>query len=284
MLRQPYPGHANFRVYFKSILGISVIVFMILSIFQPFNMGDRKILENQFLTASIYAAGSFLTALISYAWIKIFPDFFKNENWNIGKEVILFLYQLVTISSTIWLINTIRGISSPNVLGYFAMLLQVTSVGMLPYLIVMLIRHTYFLKRRLRKATMMNIGLFLDKEPANSAVSEHVSIDESVDPVDVRDFVSANGRGEDYIVVNIVRNGNLEELIVGNTLSDFESENSHFDQLFKCNDFCIVNVNRILWVEGNAAGYKLSLHPNLPPIAVANDKKEEFKKFMEVLL
>lgn len=282
IFREPHPGYASFKIYFKSILGISVIVFLILSLYHPFGMDNRFVMGSPFLTALLYAAGSFTTTLINYMWIKVFPGYFKNENWNLGKEISSFFYQLVTIASTIWLINVIRGITSPTIIYYFAMLLRVTIIGLLPYITVLFIRHTYYLKRRLRKATMMNIDLFLDKESVDNSMSDHVEIDRFIEPVDVTNFVSAEAK-DDYIVVNVGRNGNLKELIVGNTLSEFEAGNAHFDQLFKCNDNFIVNVNRILWIEGNAAGYKLSLHPDLPPIAVANDKKQEFKKFMDVV-
>ena len=75
----------------------------------------------------------------------------------------------------------------------------------------------------------------------------------------------------------------VDELIVGSTLSEFEGGNSHFNQLFKCNNSIIVNINRVLWVEGNAAGYKLALHPKLSPVAVADDKRIKFKKLMEAI-
>lgn len=283
LLRQPHPGYEHFKVYIKLCLFISLMVFLILSILQPFNMGDRNILGSPFLTASVYATGSIITSLINYAWIKILPRFFANERWNVGKEMLLLFYQLATISSTIWLINNFRGLSSPTIRGYFNMLLVVTSVGILPYFVVSLGRHVYFLKRRLRKATMMNIGLFLDKEEEKEGgrvvQHENIRIDRFVKSVDIQHFVSAESK-EGYIVVTIAKNGDLEEFIVGSSLLEFEVENAHFEQLFRCHDRFIVNKDKIKWVEGNAAGYKLTLHPKMPAISVSNDKIKELKKRM----
>lgn len=282
-LLRPHPGYDNFSAYAVPSLGIAFIVFLILSILQPFDIGARNILGNPFLTASVYAAGSIITALINYTWIKFFPDFFKNENWNIGKEIFSLFYQLITISTAIWLINVVREISSPTVSGYYSMLLNVTSVAIFPYLTVLIVRNIYLFKKRSRKAAMMNINLFLNnKKSPDVSFSDMIDIDKFVEPVDMNKFLSAEEK-DGYLVVKVARNEDVDELIVGSTLSEFEGGNSHFNQLFKCNNSIIVNINRVLWVEGNAAGYKLALHPKLPPVAVADDKRIKFKKLMEVI-
>ncbi|HBQ56998.1 MAG TPA: hypothetical protein DD786_07595, partial [Porphyromonadaceae bacterium] len=86
----------------------------------------------------------------------------------------------------------------------------------------------------------------------------------------------------DYLVVNVSNNGSVEGLTINATLEEFEAENTHFEQLFRCRDEFIINKNKITWVESNAAGYKLQLHPKLPSVFVSGEKAIELKKRMDV--
>ena len=282
IFRRPHPGYTNFYVYFKISSAIAVGVFLVLSILQPFNLGDRNILGNPFLTALVYAGGSYATMLINSLWFVLFPRSFSDERWTLGKEILTCLYQMITVASTIWLINYLRGSLSPNISGYFGMLKIVISVGSLPYLIVLLIRNIYLMKWKLQKATKMNIGLMLkNKEAYTEDVPQQINLQSGYNPVDISSFLSAESK-DDYIVVNIAKNGQLERLTVNSTLEEFEAENSHFDQLFRCHSEFIINKNRIIWVEGNAAGFRLILHPDLPAVNVSRGNAEELKKRMKV--
>lgn len=282
VFRRPHPGYANFKVYFKICTSIAVGVFLVLSILQPFNLGDRNILGNPFLTALLYAGGSYITMLIIFFWLRLFPRFFIDENWTLGREVLMIIYQMMSIASTIWLINYLRNTASPTIDGYFGMLRTVISVGLFPYLIVLLVRHMYLMKRRLQKAAKMNIGLMLnDKETLSGYPIQYVNLERLIKPIDIKTFLSAESKG-DYLLVNISKNGKIEELTVNKTLDEFESDNSHFDQLFRCHKEFLINKNRIIWVEGNAAGYKLLLHPDLPAVNVSREKIEELTERMYI--
>ena len=192
------------------------------------------------------------------------------------------VYQMMTIASTIWLINYIRGAFPPNIHGYLGMLWVVVSVGFFPCLTAQLIRHIYFMKKRLRKATAMNISLMLDKkETPAEADPQFINLQRFIKPIDINTFISAESKG-DYLVVNVSNNGSVEELTINTTLEEFEAENTHFEQLFRCRDEFIINKNKITWVESNAAGYKLQLHPKLPSVFVSGEKAVELKKRMDV--
>lgn len=282
VLRRPHPGYANFKVYFRICTSIAIGVFLVLSILQPFNLGNRNILGNPFLTALLYAGGSYITMLVNFFWLRLFPSFFIDENWTLGKELLMTIYQMMSIASTIWLINYIRNTASPTVNGYFGMLWTVISVGFFPYLIVLLVRHMYLMKRRLQKATKMNIGLMLNNKEARFGDQiEYINLDRLIKPIDIKNFLIAELR-EDHLVVKISNHGKIEELTVNKALDEFEADNSHFDQLFRCHKEFLINKNKIIWVEANAAGYKLLLHPDLPAVNVSRDKTEELRKRMYV--
>lgn len=281
VLRRPHPGYANFSVYFTISTATAAGVFLILSFLQPFNLGNRNILGNPYITALVYAGGSYITMLFSSIWIKLFPQFFSDERWTLGKEILMCIYQMVSITTAMWLINYTRGVFPLHIHGYFDMLWKVILVGFFPYLVVLLIRHTYLMKRSLQKAATMNISLMLDnKEAPVESAPQYISLQRFIKPIDINTFISAESKG-DYLMVNIARNGEVEELALTTTLEEFQTENEHFEQLFRCRDEVIINKNKITWVEGNAAGYKLRMHPKLPSVFVSREKAAEFRKQMD---
>ncbi len=77
---RPHPGCANFKAYIVTSTVIAAGVFLVLSFLQPFNLGDRNILDNPFLTAALYAGGSYVTMLINFVWLKFFPRFFQTKD------------------------------------------------------------------------------------------------------------------------------------------------------------------------------------------------------------
>ncbi|WP_436414840.1 LytTR family transcriptional regulator DNA-binding domain-containing protein [Petrimonas sp.] len=282
ILRRPHPGYPNFKVYFQICSTIALGVFLTLSILQPFNMGDRNILGNPFLTALVYAGGAYAATLINSVWINFFPRSFSNEKWTVGREIILCLYQLICVASAIWLINYFRGSWSPRINSYSDMLWIVTSVGFFPYVTALLIRNIYLLKNRMQKAAKMNISLILDnKEPRIENASQYINLRTIDRPIEVDAFISAESKS-DYLVVNIAKNGKLEQLNVNTTLEEFETENAQLNQLFRCHDKFLINRNRIIWIEGNAAGFKLLLHHDLPAVCVSRERAEELKKRLKV--
>lgn len=281
VLRHPHPGYADFSVYSMISTATAAGVFLVLNFLQPFDLENWNILGDPYLMASVYAGGSYIIMLINFFWIKLFPRSFSDEKWTLGKEILMCIYQMISIATAIWLINHIRGIFPLHIHGYFGMLWVVVSVGFFPYLAVLLIRHTYLMKRSLQKAATMNISLMLDnKEAPVESAPQYIHLQRFIKPIDINTFISAESKG-DYLVVNIANSGTVEELVITTTLEEFQTENEHFEQLFRCRDEFIINKNKITWVEGNAAGYKLLLHPKLPSVFVSRGKAAEFRKRMD---
>lgn len=283
ILTRPHPGYGTFKSYFLFATRVAIGVFLVLAVFQPFGINDNTSkIGNPILASFVYAMGSFVTALINFVWILIKPKFFANENWTLGKEIGALIYQLGTIAFSLWAIGILIGEFAPSINSYIVMFFNVFTVGIMPYLIVVLARHVYLMRTRLRNASVMNIGLMLDKEKNFEEKSQLVEMQPNINPVDINHFVSAEGKGE-YIIVNVSKNGDMREIIVEKTLCEFEAQNTHIQNFFRCHDNFIVNKNKIIWVEGNAAGYKLNLHPKLSKVAVSNDRVDELAKIMDYI-
>lgn len=238
LARRPNPGIATFKVYFKISFFIALGVFLVLAVLQPFNLGNRNIFGNPHITAAIYALGSLATMLLNFVWVRLFPKAFSNERWTLGKDVLVRLFQMASIGLAIWLINDMRGVLSEKAPNFITTLREVLAVGSIPYLIVLFVRHIYLLKYRLQKATKINIGLMLNNKDARERnafqqirLKNHYSID-------INSLVLAETK-DGHLSLIINNNGNIENIAVETTLSEFEAENAHFEQLFRCHDQAI---------------------------------------------
>lgn len=88
-LTQPHPGYSDLKVYFRTITGIALLVFLILSILQPFNFGQRNINDSPYFTAFVYAGSAFLTMFAGALWIVLLPGWFSEKNWTLRSELLI---------------------------------------------------------------------------------------------------------------------------------------------------------------------------------------------------
>ncbi|MFD2035968.1 LytTR family DNA-binding domain-containing protein [Belliella marina] len=275
-LGQPHPDYQYFRIYFRTITGISIIVFLILLILRPFDIGHRNIQNSAGLTALVYAGGAFITMLVSYVWILLFPVFFTSKYWTLGKELIFIVYQMSSIAMTVWLINLIRGTMYPDGNTFLRALIIVVSIGILPYILITLIRHNYLLNQNFRSAKELNLGLgegaALPNKNENILVVSKLLV-----PVHLSEFYFAESKGNNLHVF-VVKDGQPLEYVIRCTISEFENDNSCHSQIFRCHRSFIINLDKVKQIEGNTTGYRLWMHQKLSDVQVSRSNVFDFKQ------
>lgn len=278
-LRQPHPGYADLRVYFYTILGIACVIFLILSIFQPFNVAQRNIAGDPYITAVFYAGSALVTMFASTLWIICFPRWFSEKNWTLGKEMLIILYQMSSIAITVWVINGLRDVMLPGVTSYLKTLVMVFSTGILPYILATLIRHVYFLKRNLKKAQEFN-----EKQQLRMMASQAVSIELSGLKekiwIDKLYYVEAQGNN---LRLTCTKEGVVYTMLCRCTMKEFERVVAQFPQLARCHRSFIINLSKIVKIEGNAGGYFLHLPHDLPIVPVSRVYMDNFKQRLQEL-
>ncbi|HMR84467.1 MAG TPA: LytTR family DNA-binding domain-containing protein [Niabella sp.] len=280
VLNQSHPGYGDLRVYFKTVLGISAVVFLILFVFQPFHIGERNIEGSRLLTAVLYAGVAAVTMSLAALWIILFPNWFDDKKWTLGKELIVLVYQMITISIVIWLINRFRTPEIHVEDSYPGSLFLVFAIGIMPYIVVTFIRHNYLLQHHLRAAKEMNAQLHGKKlDPPDEdlfLINSKLS-----PPVRLSEFLYAESRGNNlYIQYADKTTGGLLFQLVRSSMKEFQLANSKYGQLFRCHRAFIINMDKILEMRGNAAGYEIMLHNSLAPVAVSRSNVDAFKRLL----
>lgn len=285
LLHQPHPGYTK-AGYFRTVAGITIVVFLILAIFQPFNIGDRNINGNPYLTALIYAGGAAITMSVSSLWLFLLPKWFERKNWTLGKELPVLVYQMISIAITIWLINIFRGTVPRGDATFSRSLFLVIAIGILPYILATFVKHIYLLRNNLQQAQQMNdrlkseTGLHNDATAFQMPEKAVVTVPKLLNRILLDEFIYAESKGNNLLIQCEV-NGILFQHSVRCTLNEFSLANKNNPQLFRCHRSFIINTQKILRVEGNAAGYQVKLHPELPGIVVARSNVEAFKKVLK---
>ena len=102
--RSPYP---TFYQRWKAVVIPSAIIFLILYILQPFGISRIKgsvfgVVAGSALIAA-GAAGGFLSRKErTYLLPALFPAYYKEQNWTLGKHVLNLLLMLLLIAVGIW--------------------------------------------------------------------------------------------------------------------------------------------------------------------------------------
>ncbi len=284
ILKQPHPGYGNLRIYFRTVLGIVIVVFLILSILQPFKIGERNIEGNPYITAAVYAGGAFLAMSLNALWLLSFRGWFRPEKWTLGKELIVMVYQFFSIGLTIWLINHLRGTLAPKDASLTRSFFLAIAIGILPYIIATFGRHNYLLRHHLREVAAFNEHLkevqTQNREPVRQLpAAAFLKIPKLDTAIRINDFLYAESKGNN-LELQMLKDDKVLTLTIRSTLNDFTEANEAFSQLFRCHRSFVINMSHILEVQGNAAGYKVVLHASLLPVVVARSCVGAFRQKM----
>lgn len=279
LLRQPHPAYDNVKVYFRTILFIAIGVFLILYLLRPNGMSalpsEWQILKH----ALIYPAAGLTMMTLSTLWIVGLPKVFVQKNWNLGREIVFVAYQFTSIAFVVWLVHyyIVKGGNKEESFSLWKMMFIVWTTGFLPYIVVSLTRHSLLLKKRLKVAGQINENLELNPVKPLVTTPSYLRItDEKIPKISDNDFIFLESRGN-YLHVFCEFEGDVREFRIRETIRKFREDNADFPNLFHSHRAFVVNLDKIIRMEGNAAGYFLHLHPKLDDVPVARSHIEELR-------
>lgn len=255
-------------------------VFFFLSIFQPFHL-NLVVGVNVYAAALVYGAVSALTALFSVIMlIRLFPNFANEKTWTIGKELLLMLAVLMSISIANFFAGFIIELHPRSVsIGqqFLDDVLHTFAIGVFPVLTITFVNYTLLLKRNLTKVEEHNIGfknrVEIQDEPQKVSIQSSTKNSEFEIDLNHLLYVMADGN---YVEFHFMLNDQLKREIIRNTLNNIEEQLSEHQNMFRSHRAFIVNLNKIKECSGNAQGYLLSLENVDDQIPVSRGKLAEF--------
>lgn len=267
-LRKPFP--ITRKAWRISIIA-ALIVFFLLFLFQ-------SIPNTSFATRFIIILGFALVAGIVTLLLQIVPqlilkDFYSEDNWTIGKQ----LLQTMIILLFIGIGNFLYGwfISGHCSISLFlSYVISTFLVGIIPAVIITIYTQNTILKRNLQEASILNKQLLSlqdtlksDLKTDTQIISFGVTTKGSVE-LDINEILYIESI-KNYCSIFYISDNKVNTKKIRSTLSQIEENLLPYPFIIRCHRAFMVNTHFIIEVEGNSQGYllKLNVAKNLIPVS-----------------
>lgn len=263
---------------------MSLMVTFILSFLQPFELDEIQG-TMRFWVGPAFGAVTLAVMLSSFVWFAIFPQFFTEQAWTLGREFLWTSYHFLAIAAGNYLLGRTLFPGSGIFAGFGPILLVTIVVGLLPYLLITYISHTHHLKRNLHSALALNQQLHPAEETDTHTPGPLLNFTDEEDllpPIALHDFLFIEAEGN-YLNLWVLQNGTPTDYRLRGTLKEQETRLADHPQLLRCHRAYLVNLDQIEEVSGNSAGYRLTIRPELPEVPVSRGQVPTFKAAVEHL-
>lgn len=289
-LSKPYPFlYENLSTRLQIGLFTGIFVFSFLSFFQPFNFSEIITID-PILGAFYYGILSALVFITVTGLLKqLFPIFFNDKTWTIGKELLSINIVLISISLANGLLgynieicptgeaNTILGAISRNLIHTYA-------IGVFPVMALTGISYIIFLRQNLSKAALINQNIKTRstgvQEDANPEVTIQSPANNNDFTVRLNDLIFIMSDGN-YVEFHIEDQGNVRREIRRNTLSNIESQLATYEFLFRSHRAYLVNLKKVVQSSGNAQGYELKFNNTEHAVPVSRRNLSRFAELIK---
>lgn len=286
LLNQPFPAYQPSMKTVRFTFYAGLVVFLILFLFQPFGFSSLPFTE-RLLHATYFGLATFaVTSLNALLLPAIFPSLFTEERWTTGRELLMMLWQIVSVSMVnLALMHFLYAnvFSFNNIIGNLGI---TAAVGIFPVTLIILLKQQLLLKKYASGAEKLEEQLSTAyPEKANEAAAgttfflagDNLNEQLHIPLHDLRFITSA----DNYIKVHFLENGNPIASVLRSTLKKAETALMGHPQIFRCHRGYLVNLNAVEHISGNAQGYRLHLKDvdeTVPVSRSLNGKLEELIK------
>ena len=281
-LKQPFPCYTSVgsKLRMSAFFGIFISGFLLF--FKPFELDTFP--SNQFLLIIVaYGLITFFCVVIGTVLMPLmFPSFFEEHRWTTGRQIlfsffIVFLVGLLNYLLSPFLVDT--SLDLKDAVWFQGITL---AVALLPLTIFFLIRQNQLLKSYSNQANQLEKKLQEkpndDKQFKTIAHSQLTLVGDYQDekllmePSQLYMITSASN----YIKVYHVHQGKLRFSIIRSTIKKTEQALAEHENFFRCHRAFIINLDKVIHVEGNAQGYRLKLENHDELIPVSRNLNSEF--------
>ena len=279
-LNRPLPGaEFNATAIFKYFLvGLFVAFFLI--VFQPFEISVWQT-PHKMLKILGYGAVSFLVPVAySFCLFLLIPGQIKEDKWTVGKEIISVMCVILLIAGGNMLYGHLIGIMHISFRNFVGALVPVILLGIFPVSFLVASRHNRLFKKNAQQASVVNQQLQSDHQVSGP------DAETTAPPVNRKlRLVSENGKekleldaealfyiesADNYSTIVFKEHTHFKKHLLRSSLKRLEGQLDH-PFVLRCHRAYIVNLTKVVNVEGNAAGYKLRLAENSETIPVSRN-------------
>jgi hypothetical protein len=286
MLRQPFPLITSWKGKLRMSLFFGGFIFLFLMIFKPFEL-DTIPLQRLLLIAAMYGLITFSCIFLTSMLLpKLAPGYFSESVWTAGRQILHIAMVLVLVGLVNYLFSPLfvhTKLTLRDAIWYQGVTLM---MGLLPISIFTLLRQNQLLKTFREKAKTLEKKLQEKNELRQLQVKEEEKKTPDVivmegDYQNEKVSVPAHQlymvqSATNYVKVYTEQKGKVMYSIIRLTMKKAEETLSANSAFFRCHRTCIINLDKIIHVEGNAQGYKITLEGIEEPVPISRNFSAEF--------
>lgn len=274
-LNKPYPHTPNPQRNLIASLLIGVFVAFFLIVFQPFGISQWED-ERKFMKLAGYGLISCFIPIMLYGALSVLPRKAIEDDWKVWKEILNLLVVVFCIAAGNLFYSDLIGLGSVSLSNYFSFLGITFAIGFFPILFGVISKHNRFLRLNAETATRLNI--ILDKQPVVATAASEQTKQVVLVAENEKDNLTAEPHqllyieaADNYSEICFLEAGAVKKTLLRGSLKRLEQQLLPFPYLVRCHRAFIVNLENVTHVEGNAAGYKLSLRNTQAVVPVSRN-------------
>lgn len=278
--REPYPSLVS---PWKVVVVPALIIFLVLYLLQPFGIAR---IESGKLWVTLGAACISAGVSSVFVWVLpwMFPRYYEERAWTLGKEVSGTLALLLCITVCVWLYVAWLCEVIPGVRLFFTVLLWVLILGAFPTVLFAMWNRNIRLSRNLREATELNLRLSQKPETEETPPATLVFSGGTREmlEMDARSFLYAESEGN-YVRLHYLspKDDRPASKLLRLTMKQAEAAVASAPFIVRCHRAFLVNLHQVSKVDGNSQGYRLRLEGCAEEVPVSRGYAKSVKALIE---
>ncbi len=280
-LNEPYPLGEESRKDFFFALATGAFIAFFLIVFQPFGTYSFQMTHKHLFLAGYGVIASLVIIVFRFVIPSLFPQFCKEENWTVGKQILLLLIAFAVGLISCYLYKSIFLGEVISVRGLFGFVIVVSSVLIFPIMGYVTLDYVRRLKQYQQAAQQFN-----EQHPLKAAAVSQTPTLSLTDEQEkeVLELTASNllylKGADNYVEIYQHNNGEIKRDILRNTLKSMETQ-LDLPQIVRCHRSYLVNLQHVNQVSGNAQGYHLHLEDLETTVPVSRSRSKEVLQLLD---
>lgn len=264
-LNKKYPFNNNLKVNVRSIVFVSLGIFLFLLFFQPFNIQNPDFNNRLIILATFGAITLVLLSIFRLIIPSIFTTAFSEKQWNIKKEIIINLLFVVFNSVAFSFFAKYVGRTPAN----FHTVIIIVIISISSTVIIIVTNRMYLLKKQVILLSRNSSGVTKKPKLTKNIEIEFESENKSEYFKLFIEQIVLIKSANNYIEVVYKKDDRVAKKLIRNTLKNTELLLTKYPEMVRCHRSCIVNKNNIKKVTKGSDGLILSMSDYQAPIHVS---------------
>ncbi len=288
LLHKPHP----FIFGYSSVFIPGLLTFLIIVVLAPLNFQTLE-LPRRLLMALLFGGLVSLTigtVVPTLRWL--FPSFTNEDNWSVGKEILLYLMVVTLLVLVIFITIRATGLTTKQLSMELFMRTAFLTIAMscLPILVLVLFEQFNYHRKQLEQAAELSLSLRSEnqrlkteqakpaKEQALKLSGENGKIELQLLPMDLICLRSDNN----YVEIFYFLEGKVAKKLLRNRLKNLQ-EMLPATYFLRCHNRFVVNGKHIVEISGNARNLDLLVKGMSEKIPVSRAKAKLISDFIHTL-